>query len=92
MFRRGQDRSGSFDGETQFVFAERFQEVAMGLSFARPGDRVQIGAGGNIHNGSAADLPNPSGGFDAIHGTGEVNVHEHQIRVQFLHPLYGALP
>ncbi len=71
------------DRRVQVAGHERFHEIAVRFGQFGPLQRSRIGISGEEDNGHFAALANPLGGFDPVHRTLQVNVHQDQVGLHF---------
>jgi hypothetical protein len=71
--------------------AEGFEEVTLGVGFAGAIHGFQIGAGGDIDDGHRTALLEAEGGFDAIGGAVEVDVHQHEVWAEIIEEPNGVI-
>ena len=69
---------------------KRLENVPEGFSCGGAPQGGHVGMGGQIDDRDVPEGLNTFGGFDAVNGTGQPDVHQHEIRHQGLRRLHGV--
>ena len=69
---------------------KRLENVPEGFSCGGAPQGRHVGMGGQIDDRDVPECLNTFGGFDAVNGTGQPDVHQHKIRHQGLRRLHGV--
>ena len=77
--------------ETQFIVAERLQEVALRMRLACSGHRFEVGAGRDIQNGHRRSGLESASCFDAVDLTRQMHIQQYQIGPKLLKTLQRLL-
>jgi len=83
---------GNLDLRGDVPLLEGLEDVAERFGGGRAAQRRHVRVGGEINDGNVADRLNAFGRFDAVHRTGQPDVHQHKIGRQFLGRFEGVFP
>ncbi len=80
------------DGRVQAPLVERLEHVAEGVGQLGLLESLGVGEGGEVHHGHVEPGPHALRGLDAVHPALELDVHQHEIRLDLPEPLERVRP